>query len=197
MSCGKNLVRFIVSLNLREKNLELSSANSFSFEDLNLVVWLRCKRNLISDAGNILLASAAQDYLIRVWRFSHRQKDTGYRTDSVKDLPTDVDIQITETTLSFHYNGTYCLFDLKSLVTVQNKRTKCYWFNSWLGQYSRPGLIIVSVTGSFFSHSCIVSIMVIREEKIQWLMKNILQSTGKMNLRKAWIAVLAAKIQLR
>ena len=57
------------------------------------------------DNGDILLASAAQDFLIRVWRFSPRQTDTGKKVTSIMDLPLDKDIQMRENTFTFTYKG--------------------------------------------------------------------------------------------
>ena len=52
-----------------------------------------------------MLASAAQDYMIRVWRFARRQEDTGRKIESVLDLPLDKDIQMRENTFSFTCSG--------------------------------------------------------------------------------------------
>ena len=59
----------------------------------------------VTDSGDLLLASAAQDYLIRAWRLSKRDTDTGQRIDSILDLPLDKDIQMRENTFSFPYKG--------------------------------------------------------------------------------------------
>jgi hypothetical protein len=53
----------------------------------------------------VLLASAAQDYLIRVWRFGQRDTDTGSKINSILDLPIDKDIQMRENTFSLKYKG--------------------------------------------------------------------------------------------
>lgn len=54
---------------------------------------------LCSDNGDILLASAAQDFFIRIWRFSARKTDD--LAKSVKDLSIDEEIKMRENTFSF------------------------------------------------------------------------------------------------
>ena len=63
------------------------------------------RRIYFTDCGDILLASAAQDYLIRVWRFAPRDTDTGRKINSILDLPIDKDIQMRENTFSFQHKG--------------------------------------------------------------------------------------------
>jgi len=59
-----------------------------------------------TDSGDMLLASAAQDYMIRVWRFAPQTKDYAAQNKSaVTDLLLDRDIQMRETTLSFTHKG--------------------------------------------------------------------------------------------
>jgi len=59
-----------------------------------------------TDSGDMLLASAAQDYMIRVWRFAPRTTGSVAQDKSaVTDILLDRDIQMRETTLSFTHKG--------------------------------------------------------------------------------------------
>ena len=78
-----------------------------------------------------------------------------------------------------------------SVSNIADFRTGGCWFDPRLGQHSFPGLMIVIATGFIpLSLLSVVSAM----ESSQWLGKNIEQSTGLKNSRKAWIGVLAAVI---
>nr|KAG5714153.1 hypothetical protein BaRGS_018370 [Batillaria attramentaria] len=53
------------------------------------------------DTGDILLASCAQDQLIRIWRLAPRSCDTGDATLSVRHLAPEEEIKMKEKTFSF------------------------------------------------------------------------------------------------
>ncbi|XP_052803085.1 elongator complex protein 2-like [Mya arenaria] len=68
--------------------------------------WVRALDFTLHDNGDLLLASAAQDFLVRVWRFSERECSTApIQQISILDLPLDKDFQMRETTLTFDYKG--------------------------------------------------------------------------------------------
>lgn len=58
------------------------------------------------DGGDIILASAGQDYLIRIWRLSSRQAGIDDVIKSVKHLSIDEEIKMRENTFSFTHKGT-------------------------------------------------------------------------------------------
>lgn len=53
-----------------------------------------------------MLASAGQDYLIRIWRLSSRQAGIDDVIKSVKQLSIDEEIKMRENTFSFTHKGT-------------------------------------------------------------------------------------------
>ena len=79
-----------------------------------------------------------------------------------------------------------------SVGSVADLITGSRWFDPPLGQYSFPGLIIVIATG-FIP----LSPPLVLWESSQWLGKNIVQSTGWKNSRKAYICALASTMQLK
>ncbi|XP_035827698.1 elongator complex protein 2 [Aplysia californica] len=63
--------------------------------------WIRDLQFAIDDDGDILLASCAQDQLIRVWRFTVRDHSNDRTVPkSVSELPLDQDIAVKETLFS-------------------------------------------------------------------------------------------------
>lgn len=62
--------------------------------------WIRAVDFAIDDSGDILLASAAQDYFIRLWRISSRSV-TDNVIKSVKELSLDEEIKMRENTFNF------------------------------------------------------------------------------------------------
>ena len=70
------------------------------------------------------------------------------------------------------------------------------WFDPQHGQYSfRRLMIVIEIRSIPLSPLSFVSGMVMRKSS-QWLRKNIVQSTGAKNSRKAWTGALAAAISL-
>ncbi|XP_025093831.1 elongator complex protein 2-like isoform X2 [Pomacea canaliculata] len=69
--------------------------------------WVRGLDMTVDDIGDILLASCAQDHLIRIWRFSQRSLDTvtGPGPVSITNLVPEEDIKMKEKTFSFHSDG--------------------------------------------------------------------------------------------
>ena len=81
-----------------------------------------------------------------------------------------------------------------SVCSVADLRTGGHWFDPRLGQYSFRGFMIVIATGFIpLSTLSVVSTMFMWESS-QWLGKNIMQSTGQKNSRKARIGALASTI---
>ena len=60
---------------------------------------------MILDSGDIMLASAGQDYLIRIWRLSRRQAGVDDVIKSVQQLSIDEEIKMRENTFSFTCKG--------------------------------------------------------------------------------------------
>jgi hypothetical protein len=60
--------------------------------------------NLFLDSGDIMLASASQDYFIRIWRFSQRTVEDNV-VNSVKELSVDEEIKMRENTFQFKIGG--------------------------------------------------------------------------------------------
>lgn len=60
---------------------------------------------VLKDGGDIMLASAGQDYLIRIWRLSSRQAGIDDVIKSVKQLSIDEEIKMRENTFSFTHKG--------------------------------------------------------------------------------------------
>ncbi|KAK3587822.1 hypothetical protein CHS0354_019687 [Potamilus streckersoni] len=67
--------------------------------------WVRTVDLTVDDSGDILLASAGQDHIIRMWRLSPRETDTGVREGFIRDLPLSQDIRMKEDTFKFRYRG--------------------------------------------------------------------------------------------
>ncbi|XP_061179769.1 elongator complex protein 2-like [Saccostrea echinata] len=65
--------------------------------------WVRAVDFCIEDNGDVMLASAGQDYLIRIWRLSRRQAGIDDVNKSVQELSIDEEIKIRENTFSFIY----------------------------------------------------------------------------------------------
>ena len=81
-----------------------------------------------------------------------------------------------------------------SVGSVADLRTGGRWFDLRLGQYSPLGLVIVTATGFIPLLRLSIILTMVMWESSQWLGKNIVQSTGLKNSRKAWIGALAAAI---
>ena len=78
--------------------------------------------------------------------------------------------------------------------SVGSVQTGDCWFDPRLGQFSFRRLMIVTATGFIPPSPLSVVLTLNRWESSQWLEKNIVQSTGLKNFRKAWIVALAAAI---
>ena len=60
----------------------------------------------VLDLGDILIASCAQDYYIRIWRISSRDPDLVKRSEiSISDLDPEADIKMKEDTFCIEYSG--------------------------------------------------------------------------------------------
>ena len=66
------------------------------------------------DSGDIILATCAQDFSIRIWRISPRDPEAVTSTIKVDDLHPNEDIKMKENTFSFKVNSEYSLETLKS-----------------------------------------------------------------------------------
>ena len=64
-----------------------------------------CLICLFLDTGDIILASAAQDFFIRIWRFSRRSVEDNI-VKTVKELSLDEEIKMKENTFQFKIGGT-------------------------------------------------------------------------------------------
>ncbi|XP_053373737.1 elongator complex protein 2-like [Mercenaria mercenaria] len=111
--------------------------------------WVRAVDFTIDDSGDILLASAAQDYLIRVWRFSHRDTDTGKKIESILDLPLDKDIQMRENTFSLKYKDHPLVYAV-SLETVLSGHENWIYTVKW-----KPRIF---VDGKLHQEMCLLSV---------------------------------------
>ena len=81
-----------------------------------------------------------------------------------------------------------------SVGSIADLRSESRWFDTWLGQYSFQGLMIVIATAFIpLSLLSLVSTIVMWESS-QWLGKNTVRSTGEKNSRKACLGALAAAI---
>ena len=65
----------------------------------------RCILLMILDSGDIMLASAGQDYMIRIWRLSRRQAGVDDVIKSIQQLSIDEEIKMRENTFSFTCKG--------------------------------------------------------------------------------------------
>ncbi|XP_060597873.1 elongator complex protein 2-like [Ruditapes philippinarum] len=111
--------------------------------------WVRAVDFTVDDSGDVLLASAAQDYLIRVWRFAHRDTDTGSKINSILDLPIDKDIQMRENTFSLKYKDTMLVYAV-SLETVLSGHENWIYTVKW----KPPALI----DGKQHQEMCLLSV---------------------------------------
>lgn len=75
------------------------------------VSWLSIQKQrtlsclFVLDTGDIVLASAAQDFFIRIWRFSRRSVEDNI-VKTVKELSLDEEIKMKENTFQFKIGGT-------------------------------------------------------------------------------------------
>ncbi|KAL4222137.1 Elongator subunit elp2 [Mactra antiquata] len=111
--------------------------------------WVRAVDFTVDDSGDLLLASAAQDYLIRVWRFSLRDRDTGIRIESIVDLPLDKDIQMRENTLTFVNQESPIVYAV-SLETVLSGHENWIYSVKW-----KPKTLI---DGNYHQEMCLLSV---------------------------------------
>ncbi|WAQ93914.1 ELP2-like protein [Mya arenaria] len=89
--------------------------------------WVRALDFTLHDNGDLLLASAAQDFLVRVWRFSERECSTApIQQISILDLPLDKDFQMRETTLTFDYKDGQNHQEM-CLLSVSMDKTMILW----------------------------------------------------------------------
>ncbi|XP_062566490.1 elongator complex protein 2-like [Saccostrea cucullata] len=65
--------------------------------------WVRAVDFCVEDSGDVMLASAGQDYLIRIWRLSRRDAGSDEVNKSVQELSIDDEIKMRENTFSFTY----------------------------------------------------------------------------------------------
>ncbi|XP_022307408.1 elongator complex protein 2-like isoform X1 [Crassostrea virginica] len=72
--------------------------------------WVRAVNFCVEDSGDIMLASAGQDYLIRIWRLSRRQAGVDDVIKSVQQLSIDEEIKMRENTFSFTCKGKKHMF---------------------------------------------------------------------------------------
>ncbi|XP_048754110.2 elongator complex protein 2-like [Ostrea edulis] len=72
--------------------------------------WVRAVDFCIEDSGDVMLASAGQDYLIRIWRLSRRQTGDDDVIKSVQQLSIDEEIKMRENTITFMYKGKKHMF---------------------------------------------------------------------------------------
>ena len=70
-----------------------------------------------------------------------------------------------------------------------------HWFDPWLGQYSFQGTTTIVITTGFIPLSRLpIVLTMVMWERSQWLGKNIVQSTGLKNSRRATISGLVTSI---
>ncbi|KAH3719324.1 hypothetical protein DPMN_062155 [Dreissena polymorpha] len=102
--------------------------------------WVRAVDFAQDDGGDLLLASASQDFLIRVWRLSPRVgQSVGSRSGSVMDLPPDQDIQMRETTFSYKIKGDVRAYAV-SLETVLSGHENWIYSVCWKPSTVRDGV---------------------------------------------------------
>nr|XP_011412948.2 elongator complex protein 2 [Crassostrea gigas] len=75
--------------------------------------WVRAVDFCVEDGGDIMLASAGQDYLIRIWRLSSRQAGIDDVIKSVKQLSIDEEIKMRENTFSFTHKEKNHMFAVR------------------------------------------------------------------------------------
>ncbi|CAG5118142.1 unnamed protein product [Candidula unifasciata] len=80
--------------------------------------WIRSLNFTVDDAGDILLASCAQDHLIRVWRFarSSESHNSVQQMTSIAHLQPDEDITAKETVITMVENG----LEIKFAVSLES-----------------------------------------------------------------------------
>ena len=59
----------------------------------------------MTDGGDLLLASAAQDYFIRIWRISARDPQRATTKQIIGQLSVEEDIKMKENTFTYTHQG--------------------------------------------------------------------------------------------
>ncbi|XP_074658780.1 elongator complex protein 2-like [Tubulanus polymorphus] len=73
--------------------------------------WIRGLEFTVNEAGEILLASSAQDCFIRIWKFSKRDPDiVAEQQRDIKQLSLSDEIKLKENIFTFSYNGEKCCY---------------------------------------------------------------------------------------
>ncbi|XP_076094139.1 elongator complex protein 2-like [Mytilus galloprovincialis] len=93
LACGCDDQKIHIFIEQSEKFVRIMSLQGH--ED-----WIRAIDFTIDDTGDIILASAAQDFFIRIWRFSRRSVEDNI-VKTVKELSLDEEIKMKENTFQF------------------------------------------------------------------------------------------------